>query len=290
MNKVKVGVVGLGRIGTLLDEKEFWGYKPYTHLGGYLAVPECEVVAITDTDFGKAWSVGTKYGIFNVFENAREMIQKCPVDLVSVCTPTENHLDVVMDVAPYVKAIFCEKPITDSIKTAKKLVETCKRYGVILAVNQTRRWNPVWQEVKQRIDRGEIGKLLYAVGYFSGSYLRCGVHMFDLMNWYKPESYRCIPCGTPYLIFELDLIGTDGRIKVLENGRRVVKQSIYESSHYQGLKELDAGIVDYPYKDANPMINAVKDIVSCIQKGGQPKCTGEDGLKALELTLAMVKK
>lgn len=290
MSKVKAAVVGVGRIGALLDDKEFWGYKPYTHLGAYLAVPECELVAIADTDFDKAWAIGTKYGIFNVFDNAREMLQKCQVDLVSVCTPTETHLDVVLDVAPYVKAIFCEKPITDSVETAKKLVETCKRYGLILAVNQTRRWNPVWQKVKERIDNGEIGRLVRAVGFFSGSYLRCGVHMFDLINWFQPESYKCIHCETPYLLFELDLIGTNGRIKILENGRKIQKHLVHASSYYQGLKELDAGMPSYPHKDANPMVNAIKDIISCIESGGKPKCTGEDGLKALELTLAKVEK
>ncbi|GAI40467.1 unnamed protein product, partial [marine sediment metagenome] len=209
------------------------------------------------------------------------------------------------------KVIFCEKPVASTVGDAERMIRTCEQFGVKLGVNLTRRWDPAYRLIKQILDGGwrslpmscvrgaqayrnysrwDIGELLAFSGRFSSGKIREGVHMTDLFNWYKGENTKLSLLNVPssYLVFEADLWGSNGLIRILDNGSNIQLWSPFESRRYSGpkgpLRELKhIATLDIGYDFSRAMLNAVDDMVGCASGDKQPDCTGRDGLETLEL-------
>ncbi len=175
--KYRCGVIGLGRIG--------YEWKD-SHTNVYKNCPRTELVAL----FDKTLRVISKedWGIFVFPENRHlEIIKELKLDIISVCTPPETHCQIVLDIAPYVKGIYCEKPIATTLEDADKMIEACHTYGTILQINHQRRFNqPVFR--------------------FSRGILNAGTHAFDTINYYfkNPELVKFEYIDTSEDIFKLD--------------------------------------------------------------------------------------
>lgn len=143
-------IIGLGRIGA-----EF----PDNHVKAYQDAPECELVAVCDTDISKAGLVQ----FVPFYASHMLMLAEQDIDIVSICTPPETHRDLVRRVVPFVKGIYCEKPIATTLEDADDMIRVCKDFGVVLQVNHQRRFvNPKFR--------------------FSRGMLNTGTHAFDLMR------------------------------------------------------------------------------------------------------------
>jgi predicted dehydrogenase len=116
-----------------------------------------------------------------------EMVKHEHLDIVSVATPVETHCKIVCDIAPFVKGVYVEKPIAETVEDATKMIDTCHKYGVVLQVNHQRDWNtPVFR--------------------FSRGLLHTGTHAFALVNKYfkDPTCVKFEYIDTQERIFELD--------------------------------------------------------------------------------------
>jgi len=139
----RAGVIGLGFIG--FD-------SPDSHVRAYEDCADTILIATSDINPVKA------------FGYTRPIVMKEEnLDIVSVCTPVETHCQIVCDIAPFVKAIYCEKPIATTLEEADRMIETCHKHGVILQVNHQRRFT----KPKMRWSRGILNN---------------GTHAFDLMR------------------------------------------------------------------------------------------------------------
>jgi predicted dehydrogenase len=293
--KLKVGIIGLGRIGFNL-RFDVLREKPCTHYGAYEHNPDCEIVSVCDISVAnlpyifKSIPLPTQPLFYASYE---KMMKETELDIVSVCTPTETHADIVVNVAKYKpKIIFCEKPIATNLEDAGNMIYACEVNGVKLAINHLRRWHPLFQRARSEVDKGTIGRLLFLIGFFSGDPLNDGIHMADLANWFGVKPIASRPLKTDYLIFEVDLIGTKGRIRITDNGRWLEIQTPGKSAHYKGYQELiheeEIRYDDFP--DHNPWVRAVKDLVRAIEQEMTPLCTGMEGYNALKLCLEWMKK
>jgi predicted dehydrogenase len=89
------------------------------------------------------------------------------------------------------------------------------------------------------------------------------------------------------LIFEIDVLGAQGRIRITDNGYHTEFLHFEESDRYSGYQELKRQPMPRAKPGKSPLISAIENIIDCIEKSGKPACTGEDGLKALEITVAL---
>jgi predicted dehydrogenase len=162
---VKVGVVGAGRIGE-------------HHIRNYTSMPHAEVVGIYDIDYGKAERKAAAYKT-TPFKDLPGLLGE--VDAVSVCVPTENHADVVEEVAANRVDVLLEKPISSSLEDADRIIKAAEKAGMILMLGHVERFNPAVLTVKDIMDPGEVVYIeAQRIGPFEYAYSDTGV-VLDLM-------------------------------------------------------------------------------------------------------------
>jgi len=181
-----VAIVGCGRIAgkfeDLLDTQ-----KPCTHAGAYDNSSKTRLVAVCDSDKKELVKFGERWDIPSTYTDINDMFANEKIDILSVCTPIASHYSLVMlalKSCKGLKAIWCEKPIADSIHDAEKMIEECKKNNVALAVNYCRRWDPFHIQVTADIMNGRVGTP-YALDCQSHvGLMNCGTHLIDLALMY----------------------------------------------------------------------------------------------------------
>ncbi|MCZ7384092.1 MAG: Gfo/Idh/MocA family oxidoreductase [Candidatus Methanoperedens sp.] len=311
----KVGIIGCGQIASIFEE-DAWREHPCTHAGAYDAVKRTRIVAAADISeerldrFSKRW--GGK-----VYTDYKEMLENEDLDIVSVTANTPYHSEMVIKAAKSgVKAIFCEKPIATCIAEADEMIQACDEQGVKLIINHTRRWHPFYQKAKELVNNGEIGELTSITGYFTSGLLIVGTHFFDTLRFIAGDAGWVIgsiernqsgdPSGSgligfksgiagsvfgssqkQYLIFEMDIQGTQGRICIKDNGTTFKLWTTNKEKKHIDFNvpgELVPRKISIEKK--NSMIAAVSDVVASIENDRDGLCSGRDGKAALELALA----
>jgi len=320
--RYRAAIIGLGQIGNQFDDDPK-RTAVWTHAAAYSSVPAVELIAGADPDETKLRRFQDRRNVRAGYRDYQEMLQEEAIDLLSVCSPTELHYPMVLaGVRAGVKAIFCEKPLASTVEQARRMVEACRSAGVVLAVNHTRRWDSIYRDAKRLIDEGLIGRIESITGHYPGKVFTMGTHLFDLMRYYGGEAewvsavevgqawpepnlaghlrfhsgaHGAILCGCERSnhVFELDIHGSDGRIRISGDGTRLEHWRFEDSPRYSGYREL--ALVDRQEQKAVPaasqedrFITAIKDLVRCAGSGEVPACSGHDGLAALAIACAMV--
>lgn len=320
----RAGVIGLGQIGNLFDEdpkrKEIW-----THTGAYLALSDVSLAAGADSDAGRRNSFLKRSGTAKTYINYQEMFEYEQLDIVSICTPTSLHHEMVLAaVRAGVRAIFCEKPLAATPEQAAEMVEACQSAGVLLAVNHTRRWEPIYVRAKQLVQEGTIGRIEAIIGYYPGKVFTMGTHLFDLMRFFggdvqwvcgqspdarialdeegslsgqvqfRSGAMGCIVSGWDRTnhVFELDLVGSAGRLRLSGDGASMDLCRFEESPRYSGYRELapdnEIGRCSQEgVPNVSRLVTAMRDVIDCIGSGKVPACSGQDGLAAVDIACAL---
>jgi len=292
MEKIKVAVVGCGRIGALLELLDPYRDKPCTHIGCYKFLNELfDVEAVCDVDKVRVRWVMNKWDVPRGYTSLDEMLAHEVVDVISVCTPPEEHGKNVMKMAIHQnrpKLIICEKPISTNLHIADSMISFCKKYGVKLLINHTRRYDDAYRKVKELLDKREIGDLLVFNGLYSGHPINDGVHMADLAIWYSSNNTRIniLNIASQYLVFEVDLIGSRGRIRILDNGEKFEIYKPHSSKRYYKVEELRfERQLSINYSFSKAMLNVMKEVAEIVRGGKKPTCNGTCGFKALKFLL-----
>jgi len=317
----KAAIIGCGRIaGGFDDDPQMVAtYGIATHAGGYTNNDKIEIVAVADIDVEKLKNFGERWKINNLYSDYTELLSKESVDILSICTWSNDHTAIFeAAVKSKVKVVWCEKPIADSLESAQKMVEIAEDSGVGLVINHNRRWDELYQELKSIIEGGKLGSIQQVSCYFTGGVANTCSHLFDVLimlfgsvksvsAWLKDDSnphdpnidgyvkfkngvtatVQSVSLGT-YLIFEFDIYGSNGRIRVKDNGFGIDYWEVQESTRYLGSNELILNESPIAINEKNMIRNAVKNIVSYLDSGETLLSTGKNGYESLELINAFI--
>lgn len=308
-------IVGCGRIGCLLDDdpkrRGVW-----THASAYAACPNTRLVALADVDAEARQAAARRWGVERVYPDLESMLVKERVDILSICTPSDAHAaGVQAAVDAGVPAVWCEKPMAVTVEEADAVLKAASRS--IVAVNHTRRWDRAYGAAREWLESGRLGRLVAATAWYTNGVANIGTHLFDALRFLlgEPERVWAVPhrsgeadptlsgvvafeggglcqivgCSRDFLLFEIDLVGTKGRLRISENGRRVEAWVAEPSARYSGYSELGPGRLLWEGEDERRMLAALEDIVRCLDQGGEPRCTARDGLKAVEIIAGFVR-
>lgn len=134
---VRIGLVGLGKMGQ-------------NHLRVLSLLKSVELVFVYDLDPGAAKRLADTYAV-KTSEKLEDLLPQ--VDAVVICTPTVTHGEYIRKVAPYVKNIFVEKPMADTIEEAQALSKFATEQGLSIQVGFIERFNPAVQQLKTVLDK-----------------------------------------------------------------------------------------------------------------------------------------
>jgi UDP-N-acetylglucosamine 3-dehydrogenase len=298
MRKLNVAVIGTG----------FWGVN---HARAYKELDCTNLVAICDVNAERAKAVANQYGV-KAFTDSAEMLKNPDIEAVSVCTWATILSKEAQKALEAGKHVLVEKPMANNSDQAKILLQTAQKQGLHLTVGFLMRFLPGLQSIKEAIGTKQIGELVCAttkrvsqwpvrigdagvlkdttihdidvMQYITGEdpisvYARIGsikrVEFEDyvqIMLTYKDGKSVFIESNwlTPYKIRNLIVTGSDAIMRLdyltqelwIENGK--------ESRQPR-----------YPVEE--PLKLELRHFAECITEKKQPRVTGLDGIKALEI-------
>jgi myo-inositol 2-dehydrogenase / D-chiro-inositol 1-dehydrogenase len=184
----KVALFGAGRIGRI-------------HGGNLVNLPGVQLKYVCDPVGDAAAQLAQQLGA--QVASAEQVFADPEVEVIAVGAPTDTHSDLITRAAASRKHIFCEKPIDLSVARAQQCADAVRAAGIACMIGFQRRFDPTFNEAKQRLDRGEIGKpeMLVVTSRDPGAppaqYLKGSggifrdmlIHDFDIFRWILCSDY-----------------------------------------------------------------------------------------------------
>lgn len=138
-----------------------------------------EVSAIAGSSQASAEAAAAALGARTAAESPDALIARDDVDVIHICTPNATHADLARKAIAAGKAVVCEKPLATSVEDARELTDLADRAGVVAAVPFVYRFYPAVREARDRILRGDAGRLWL----LHGSYLQDWLAGAAATNW-----------------------------------------------------------------------------------------------------------
>lgn len=164
MRKYRAGIIGLGRMGSTIDD-EFPGapFLPYSVAAACRAHPKIELVAGADIDPERRRAFAERWGVKAVYEDFQEMLAKEDLDLVAVTTRGDTHASIAAVAATAVPMLYCEKAIACSMAEADALLQACRESGTKFNSGTLKRFHPRYRQARELVLSGAVGEPLAAV-------------------------------------------------------------------------------------------------------------------------------
>lgn len=147
----RIGCIGAGMI---MAECHLAAYKE----AGF------PVVAIASRTKANAEKVAKRWEIPKVHDTPEALIEDENVDIVDLAFPPDQQPDLIRHALKqkHIKAILAQKPLALSLEEAIKLRDEAARAGKILSVNQNMRYDQSMRVLKQIIESGALGDIVFA--------------------------------------------------------------------------------------------------------------------------------
>lgn len=128
MNNLKLGIFGIGHLGKI-------------HLRCALACKGIDVIGFYEPNDEQAEKISAEFGVKR-YRHAKQLI--AVVDAIDIVTPTPTHYLLAAAAIKAGKHVFIEKPVTEKLADAKKLIQLEKKYNVKVQVGHVERFNPAF--------------------------------------------------------------------------------------------------------------------------------------------------
>ncbi len=267
---MKALVIGCGLIGS--------DYGEQSHAGVYAASDRIDLIGGVDPDPKRRRQFELQWSVPSFADAAIGRWWTTPIDVISICTPSDVRIPVIkqaLELRP--KAIWCEKPLAESVGEGEEIVKLCRDAKVALQVNFQRRFDPMHQRAKEY----DLGKPVHFRCTFTGDMLRVGCHAIDLARWFNVRT-MCLDQieNDETTVFDVNLTGPKGRIVLAAMGQQMFYGPSIESHVFPGVTEQRLQWVD----DTGlryAMRNGLNSLLDHIENETPLLCTGKDGLAVL---------
>jgi predicted dehydrogenase len=307
MQKIKVGVVGVGSLGQ-------------HHARVYASMPEAELVGVVDSRPGRAEEIAKPLGT-KAYSSYEGLLGK--VDAVSIAVPTILHAEIGEQFLNSGAHVLAEKPIAHTLADADKLIEAAKKNKRILQVGHLERFNPAVRQLRELVKNPRFFEA-HRMGLFSPRSLDIDVildlmiHDLDIISLLVPSPVADIKAvGIAIVSNRIDI--ANARL-TFENGcvanvtasrvstEKIRKLRLFHKQEYVSLDyskqemavfrinrqpgspipEIANRIVKPETKE--PLKEELQAFLKAVADSGPVECSGEDGRKALALALEIVRQ
>lgn len=312
---MKIAVIGTG----------YWGKNHVRALKELMDEGAIEELSICDVNEERAKEMASNYGI-PYFTDYNELKN---IDGVVIATPSDTHYEIAKTFLERGKHVLVEKPMTLDSKKADELIKIAEKNGNILMVGHIFRYHPAVIELKNKIERGDFGRVYYIISNrFSlreprkdmGVLFALGIHEVDVFTYLLNREY-------PRAIFATisNYIGnTEEVAQIISYFDNETKGYAFESwitPVYGKRRELIvigsrmSAFVDYlkpneikffdsmilndrvsmegsyvvPLEYKEPLKEELRDFIECIKTGKKPIADMYMGKRAVEMIEAAIK-
>src|SRR5262245_13623331 len=301
MKKLRVGVVGVGHIGS-------------NHARLYAEIPSAEFTAVYDVEPFRSRTIASKFGA----ASAKSLDAfSAMVDVASVATPTNSHYEVARALLARGKHVLIEKPITDNAAHATELAELAARSGLILQVGHVERFNPVLGALEKHLTRPRFIEAHRLAPYTErstdiGVVLDLMIHDLEvILNFVHSPLWSIDAVGVPVLSQHEDIANArlhfeDGCVANVTASRispermrkiRIFQEDAYLSLDYQNQsgeiyrrvgKQITRDRVDIEREE--PLKLQLASFIECASTGREPRVSGSQATAALKLAVEIAKR
>lgn len=308
MEKLKVGVVGVGYFGQFHAEK-------------YAKIKEAELVGVVDVDTSRAREVAKRYRT-QPFEHHTDLFKK--VQAVSIAVPTPFHYSLTKDFFLQGIDVLLEKPISNTLEEADELIGLAESRDLIFQLGHLERFNGALSGLEGRVRHPWFIES-HRLGPFSGRgaevdvVLDLMVHDIDIiLSLVSSKVKQLQAAGVPILTQYPDI--ANARIE-FENGcvasltaSRVSREKIRKTRIFQpdGILSIDylsqklffskkgvppgeekmPGMVteEIPVQKIDLLEGEIRSFLESVRNRNNARVSGLDGKRALELALQIIQK
>lgn len=313
---IRVGVIGLG----------FWGKVLLEY---FKNTKDCKVVAVQEINPEVEKEIDL--GNIKFYTSLEEFFSKEKMDAVVIAIPPPYHIAPTKMAAERGIHVFCEKPISATLKDADEMIRVCRQNNVKLMVAFKHRFSKAFSYVKKNIDI--LGKPLWAMYAYplwkvddpgwkfdekgtNGIVVENVVHAIDGLRFIFGDVKRIYAEGDNFIfknvvppdsaIFTLRF--KNGAIGAIGGGctsdRRISQE--YLDMHFENGVAQIFGKLDWPinlkllireeenveshkFEGSDGVREEIDHFIDCIKNNKEPISSGEDGEKALEIALGVIK-
>lgn len=313
-------VIGCGKIGATF-EIDSGLPKPASHAAALVANPHTELVALVDPDAAQLKQAG-KYYNATTFSDPKECLKALRPDIVVIATPPQTHESLLsLALEAEARAIICEKPVSDILESAKRMIARARSSSSIVILNHQRRFFPLFQDVRRRILAGELGEIQQASIYYTNGLLNNGTHAIDALQFLLDDTAlwavglqnkknTVAPFGglnidglfglkrgtvvsvqsldnSAYGVHDIRIFGTKGALTIGRYGYAFTWARPKNGVTFEGMQELDWENVETQFDKRSMLQATIAHTVDCLEGIIKPQSTLEDGYHTMQVLEAL---
>ncbi len=301
MKTIRAGVVGTGHMGI-------------HHVRAYSELSGCELSAIHDADPAAARATSKKFRV-HAAASLEEFAHR--IDAATICTPTVTHFEVGKFLLERGKHLLIEKPIAENVEDAYELSRLAQQHGCVLQVGHIERFNPALAALEAKLQNPRFLEVTRLSPYPNrsmdiGVVLDVMIHDIEIiLHLVRSPIQSMDPVGISVISKGEDIANVRFRF---ENGCvanvtasrissdklrkiRVFQENAYLSLDYQKqdgvMYRLDNGKISregVKVEKGDALRNQLTSFLDCARSGLQPKVSGQEGAKALEIALEITRQ
>lgn len=326
MGEVKVGIVGLGRLGKVhahnLNNK-------VAHARLYAA---CSPVK-EELEYAK-----DHLGVVKTYTEYDDMVKDNELDAIFIVSPSGLHCQQIQSALKHGKHVFSEKPIGLDIDEINDTIKVIKNFPDLkFMLGFMRRFDTDYMYAKELVDQGELGELTLVRCYgidpseglesfvkFAGAsnsgglFADMSIHDIDLVRWFTNQEIENVwAIGKNAAYKELDKVGeletgaamlqlTDNTMGILVAGRNC-QHGYHVETELIGTKGMlriaqvpeknlvtimnENGVIrptsqNFPERFSEAFVNEATEFIDCIINNRQPSVDAIDGLESTKVAIA----
>jgi len=281
------------------------------------ANPACELGALMVRDLARAEKLAAEHGATRAYGRVEDLFGDPELDAIYVSSPVYLHARHVLAAAEHGKHVLCEKPMGMSSGECVEMISACRAAGVHLEVCFVLRGWPIYHRVRATVASRRLGEIVWVRALLAkrtprqesdwrldpaksggGTLIDVGAHYLDLFRylcgefesigymgnsraygWEVEETATVsvafasgaqgtlgVTCAVPFGGNLLEVYGTAGTL-LLGKELRVITEEGEEAEPVQ-FPDYYSGLLSH--------------FCECVEDGGEPMASGEDGLRNLE--------
>ena len=147
------------------------GGKGWSDLLAITASPQVNVVALCDVDEGPQHlgRAAEKFPQAKRYSDWRKLLEQKDIDAVHCATPDHMHAPVALAAIQLGKHVYCQKPLTHTVKEARLLAEAARKAGVVTQMGNQIQSHEGYQTAVKLVHEGAIGKVREVISWQGGT-------------------------------------------------------------------------------------------------------------------------